>query len=88
MRESGGSRLATRRFGAGWRPAGSVAFPRLIAGDADRFAAAPVEREGVLLLPGSRFGYPGSHFRIGFGRVDMRPALERVDSFLQREATA
>jgi aspartate/methionine/tyrosine aminotransferase len=71
------------------RPAaGSVAFPRLITGDADRFAAALVEREGVLLLPGSRFGYPGSHFRIGLGRVDMRPALERLDSFLQREAVS
>lgn len=68
------------------RPAaGSVAFPRLIAGDADRFAATLVEREGVLLLPGSRFGYRGSHFRIGFGRVDTGPALERLDSFLRRE---
>lgn len=66
--------------------AGSVAFPRLVVGDADRFAAALIEREGVLLLPGSRFGYPGSHFRLGFGRIDMPPALERLDSFLQREA--
>jgi aspartate/methionine/tyrosine aminotransferase len=68
--------------------AGTVAFPRLIAADADRFAAALVEREGVLLLPGSRFGYPGRHFRIGFGRVDMPLALARLDSFLQQEAVA
>jgi aspartate/methionine/tyrosine aminotransferase len=69
------------------RPAGgSVAFPRLVGGDADRSAAALVEREGVLLLPGSRFGYRGRHFRIGFGRVDMRPALERLEGFLLREA--
>ena len=66
------------------RPAaGSVAFPRLLGADADRFAAALVEREGVLLLPGSRFGYPGSHFRMGYGRLDMPPALERLDSFLR-----
>jgi aspartate/methionine/tyrosine aminotransferase len=78
--------FARHRTQLDWvRPAaGSVAFPRLIAGDADRFAAALIERDGVLLLPGSRFGYPGSHFRIGFGRVDMPPALERLDSFLQR----
>jgi aspartate/methionine/tyrosine aminotransferase len=57
-----------------------------IAADADRFAAALVEREGMLLLPGSRFGYPGSHFRIGFGRVDRPLALARLDSFLQQEA--
>lgn len=65
--------------------AGSVAFPRLLNGDVDRLAARLVEQEGVLLLPGSRFGYPGNHFRIGFGRTDMSPALERLDGFLARE---
>jgi aspartate/methionine/tyrosine aminotransferase len=66
--------------------AGSVAFPRLLAGDVDRFAAELVEREGVLLLPGSRFGYPGNHFRIGYGRVNMPEALERLDTFLRQHA--
>ena len=66
---------------------GSVAFPRLLTnreGAADRFCDALVESEGVLLLPGSRFGYPGNHFRIGFGRADMPQALERLERFAQR----
>lgn len=63
--------------------AGSVAFPRLLTRDADRLAEALVAREGVLILPGSRFGYPGSHFRLGFGRIDMPVALERLGRFLE-----
>jgi len=63
--------------------AGSVAFPRFLTGDADGLAQALVEREGVLILPGSRFGYPGNHFRLGFGRTDMPAALERFSRFLK-----
>jgi aspartate/methionine/tyrosine aminotransferase len=66
--------------------AGSVAFPRLTAPGVsiDDLAAELVEAEGVLLLPGSRFGYPGNHFRIGFGRRDLPVALERLESFADR----
>ena len=39
-----------------------------------RFAARLVEAEGVLLLPGSQFGHPGNHFRIGFGRENLPAA--------------
>jgi aspartate/methionine/tyrosine aminotransferase len=62
---------------------GSVAFPRLL-GDrsVDDFAAKLVETEGVLLLPGSQFGHPGNHFRIGFGRENLPAALARLDAFL------
>jgi aspartate/methionine/tyrosine aminotransferase len=72
-----------------WAPptGGSVAFPRLMRGDADAFAAALVEAEGVLLLPGSLFGVPGPHFRIGYGRRDMSEALERLEHFLERGET-
>jgi aspartate/methionine/tyrosine aminotransferase len=62
--------------------AGSVCFPRLIDGDIDGFAAELVEREGVLLLPASQFGYSGNHFRLGYGRADMPAALERVEAFI------
>jgi len=61
--------------------AGSVAYPELtlvgrFAGwDADRFAAELVETEGVLLLPGSRFGQPGCRVRLGFGRLDLPQAV-------------
>jgi aspartate/methionine/tyrosine aminotransferase len=67
--------------------AGSVAFPRLIDLDVDRFAAELVEQEGVLILPGSLFDYPGSHFRLGFGRMNMTEALSRFERFGQRRAS-
>lgn len=64
--------------------AGSVAFPRLLGDDVDTFARSLVEREGVLLLPASCFGYPRNHFRVGFGRADMPEALARLETFLGR----
>ncbi len=66
--------------------AGSVAFPRLtLPGTTiDDFAAELVEAEGVLLLPGSRFGHPGNHFRVGFGRTDLPEALARLEAFATR----
>jgi aspartate/methionine/tyrosine aminotransferase len=68
---------------------GSVGFPRLRADlDADRFAAELVEAEGVLLLPGSRFGHPGNHFRIGFGRTDLPEAVAGLERHLLRTAPA
>jgi len=67
------------------RPAaGSVCFPRLLDGDIDAFAAELVEREGVLLLPASQFGFSGNNFRLGYGRADMPAALERLESVIGR----
>ena len=61
--------------------AGSTAFPKFLAGTVDDFAAALVERAGVLILPGSQFGYPGNHFRLGYGRRDMPEALAALEHF-------
>jgi aspartate/methionine/tyrosine aminotransferase len=62
---------------------GSIGFPRLLDNEPiDAFAARLVEREGVLLLPGSQFGHPGNHFRIGFGREDLPAALAGLERFL------
>jgi aspartate/methionine/tyrosine aminotransferase len=61
--------------------AGSVCFPALRRGDVDEFAAALVEREGVLIVPGSQFGFPGNHFRLGYGRRDMGEAVARLEAF-------
>ena len=83
--------LAERPGFASWvRPAGgSVGFPHLAAGvDADRFAAELVETKGVLLLPGSTFGHPGNHVRVGLGRGDFPVALERLASFLDARGVA
>ena len=43
-----------------------------------------VEAEGVLLLPGSQFGDPGNHFRLGFGRTDLPVAVDRLEAFARR----
>ena len=62
---------------------GSIGFPRLVGvGSVDDFSAALVNAQGVLLLPGSQFGHPGNHFRIGFGRENLPRALARLDAFL------
>ncbi len=62
---------------------GSIGFPRLLdAEPIDAFAARLVEAEGVLLLPGSQFGFEGNHFRIGFGREDLPAALAGLERFL------
>jgi aspartate/methionine/tyrosine aminotransferase len=66
---------------------GSTAFPRLVSGgpagaSADRFAAALVEKTGVLLLPSSTFGFGDSHFRIGLGRTDLPTAVAKLEDFL------
>jgi aspartate/methionine/tyrosine aminotransferase len=66
---------------------GSIGFPRLLrGGPIDRFAEDLVRAEGVLLLPGSVFGFAGDHFRIGFGRTDLLEGLERLGAFLDRTA--
>lgn len=73
----------------GWvRPrGGTVGFPELRAGvPVDRFAQDLLDAEGVLIAPGSVFGHPGNHFRLGFGRRDLPPALEGFERFLRRSA--
>ena len=47
----------------------------------DRFAQDLIEAEGVLLAPGSIFGHPGNHFRLGFGRTDLPDALAAFERF-------
>ncbi|MDB4874384.1 MAG: Aspartate aminotransferase [Gemmatimonadetes bacterium] len=64
--------------------AGSVCFPELLGGEVDAFSAALVEREGVLLLPASQFGYRGNNFRLGFGRRDMPDGLARLEAFARQ----
>lgn len=77
------------RWGAAFswtRPrAGSVAFPRLDAGvPVDRFCEDLVREEGVLLLPGTVYGHPGNHFRMGLGRTNLPAALDRLEAFAAR----
>ena len=84
------------RFFATWegvfdwvRPrAGCVGFPRLHSAFAiEQLAVQLVEQEGVLLVPGSIYEYPGNHFRVGFGHADLPVALAGLERFAQRELT-
>ena len=66
--------------------AGCVGFPRLDANlPVEELAARLVEEEGVLLVPGSVYGFPGNHFRIGFGHRDLPQALDGLERFARRE---
>jgi aspartate/methionine/tyrosine aminotransferase len=64
---------------------GCIGFPRITAGvPVEAFVAGLAEEEGVMLLPGSVYGYPGDHFRLGFGRRSFPEALARLDGFAER----
>ena len=64
---------------------GSIAFPELRAEvPVGRFAEDLLQAEGVLIAPGSIFGHPGRHFRLGFGRADLPVGLERLEAFMER----
>ena len=66
--------------------AGCVGFPRLDASlPVEELAVRLVEEERVLLVPGSVYGFPGNHFRIGFGRRDFPQALDGLERFARRE---
>jgi aspartate/methionine/tyrosine aminotransferase len=64
---------------------GSIGFPWLHAGiPIDGFAQNLLDAEGVLLAPGSLFGHPGNHFRLGFGRAGFADGLGRFEGYVER----
>jgi aspartate/methionine/tyrosine aminotransferase len=68
-----------------FRPkAGSVAFPEWL-GDrpVEQFCQDVLEKQGVMIVPGSLFDFPGNHFRIGLGRKNLPEALEHVSRVLK-----
>lgn len=69
-----------------WLPpqAGSVAFPRWRGSvPVERFAADLLRAQGVLIVPGDLFEFPGDHFRVGLGRRNFGEALERLGAFFE-----
>lgn len=48
----------------------------------DAFCQDLLETKGVLLLPGSVYDVTSNHFRLGFGRRNMKQALHLLESFL------
>jgi len=67
-----------------WRrpTAGTVAFPRLLVGDAERFCDELANEAGVLLAPGALFDDDGNHVRIGFGRSSLPDAVGALEDWL------
>ncbi len=83
--EAAGNFFARHPGSFEWLPpqAGSVAFPRWLGdGSLENFCTAAVERQGVMIAPGSLFDFPGGYFRIGLGRKNLPEALQRVERLL------
>jgi len=68
-----------------WVPpnAGSVGFPRFRKRNADEVSQQLAERESVLMLPGSVFGYDKAFFRLGLGRRDFPLALDKLQRLIR-----
>ncbi len=66
--------------------AGPIAFPRLLdSHKVDEWCQELVAQSGVLLLPGTTYGFRGNNFRIGFGRKNMPECLGRLEEHLSRQ---
>lgn len=67
--------------------AGSIGLARLLRDEpVEAFCRRLVERDGVMLLPGTVYGSAENWFRIGFGRQNMPEVLGRLERFLAEEA--
>lgn len=65
--------------------AGPVAFVKMHFDNDDMaFAEQVLKQQGVLILPGGIYDYPG-YFRIGFGRKKMPEALEQFENFVSKK---
>jgi aspartate/methionine/tyrosine aminotransferase len=63
--------------------AGSVAFPRWhAAGTLDEFCRSVLEKQEVMIVPGSLFDGPSDHFRVGLGRLNFTQALDQLEIYL------
>ncbi len=62
------------------------AFPECPWDDADEFAEALLQEEGVAVVPGSAFGAGGDdHLRVSYatGLDDLKVAMNRIESFIE-----
>jgi aspartate/methionine/tyrosine aminotransferase len=65
--------------------AGSMAFPRYLGGNVEKFCDELVTKAGVMLLPGTVYDDSQNHFRLGLGRRNLPQAVERLDEFLSKK---
>ncbi|MBD3196693.1 MAG: aminotransferase class I/II-fold pyridoxal phosphate-dependent enzyme [Candidatus Lokiarchaeota archaeon] len=64
--------------------AGSIAFPKiLIDRNIEDICIELIKQKNVLLMPATKYDYDDKHFRIGFGRKNMRKALEKFEEFVK-----
>jgi len=67
--------------------AGSVAFPQWVGGTSvEQFCQGALDQQGVMIVPGSVFDFPGNHFRVGLGRNNFAEALGRVHDYVSGTA--
>ena len=69
-----------------WIPpqSGTIAVIKLLLPiSVEKFAEELVEKMGVLIMPGSIFDLSGNFFRVGFGKKNMKEALDRFEQFLK-----
>lgn len=67
---------------------GSIAFPSLSGGlDAEEVAARLVTETGVLILPGAFYDCDKAHFRIGYGRANMKEALGLFEAWFDGKSS-
>lgn len=65
--------------------AGSTALVKLNVGMPTlEYAEKLVSETGIMLVPSEMFEYGQSHVRIGFGRENMKEALEQWDNYINR----
>ncbi len=62
--------------------AGAICFPTVTGGDPNGFCRKVLERQDVLLLPGTVYDEASSQIRIGYGRRNMPEALSRLGAYL------
>ena len=66
---------------------GPIGFPELLLPlPIEQFQKQLVQKEGVLILPGTVFNVSGNYFRIGFGKKNMADILQRFDRFLNSKS--
>ncbi|MGM0421259.1 MAG: aminotransferase class I/II-fold pyridoxal phosphate-dependent enzyme [Bacillota bacterium] len=69
-----------------WYPpqAGPIAFPQLKEDlSVENFCRDLVEKESVMLLPGSVFEVSGNHFRLGLGRENYQEGLNHLKRYIK-----
>jgi aspartate/methionine/tyrosine aminotransferase len=63
--------------------AGSIAFPRWLGAEPmEQFCQDVLNEQGVMIVPGNLFDFPGNYFRVGLGRKNFSEALEHIDEYL------